>query len=113
MKNKINYNKENNLNYQLRTIADDYEIFIVILILVICGVIICDEFGGKDDLENAMFAMKSGVNVIASMHSLDVNDFLNKPCSKELIQSGVFEYGDYRDRTDDLLHAMQALSHLS
>ena len=55
-------------------------------------VIICDEFGGKDDLEDAMFAMKSGVNVIASMHSLDVNDFLNKPCSKELIQSGVFEY---------------------
>ena len=44
IENKQNINKENNLNYQLRTIVDDYEIFIVILILIVCSTIICGEF---------------------------------------------------------------------
>ena len=39
-----NINKQNNLNYQLRTIIEDYEIFIIILILIVCSSIICDEF---------------------------------------------------------------------
>lgn len=42
--NKQNINKENNLNYQLRTIVDDYEFFIVVLIFIICATTICDEF---------------------------------------------------------------------
>lgn len=41
---KQNINKQNTLNYQLRTIIEDYEIFIVILILMISSTIICDEF---------------------------------------------------------------------
>ena len=44
IENKQNVNKVNNLNYQLRTIVDDYEIFIVILILIVCSTIICEEF---------------------------------------------------------------------
>ena len=44
IENKININKQNTLNYQLRTIIEDYEIFIVILILIISSTIICDEF---------------------------------------------------------------------
>ena len=44
IENKQNINKENNLNYQLWTIVDDYEIFIVILILIVCSTIICEEF---------------------------------------------------------------------
>lgn len=39
-----NINKQNNLNYQLRTIVEDYEIFFVILILILSGTIFCDEF---------------------------------------------------------------------
>ena len=44
LKNKINYNKQNNLNYQLRTIVDDYEIFIIVIILIIASGIMADEF---------------------------------------------------------------------
>ena len=42
--NKINYNKQNNLSYQLRTIIDDYEIFIIIAILIVASSIVAEEF---------------------------------------------------------------------
>lgn len=41
--NKQNYNKQNNLSYQLRTIVDDYEIFVVIIILIIASTIVAEE----------------------------------------------------------------------
>lgn len=44
LEHEVNINKENNLNYQLRTIVEDYEIFIVLLILMISGTILTDEF---------------------------------------------------------------------
>lgn len=44
IENKQNINKQNNLNYQLRTILEDYEIFIIMLVLIVCSTIICDEF---------------------------------------------------------------------
>ena len=44
LKTKQNINKENTLNYELRTISEDYELFIVILILMISSTIICEEF---------------------------------------------------------------------
>lgn len=44
VENKLNINKQNNLSFQLRTIVEDYEIFIVMLVLIVSGVIICDEF---------------------------------------------------------------------
>jgi len=44
MKKQLNINKQNNLNYQLRTIVEDYEIFIVMLILIVSTTIICEEF---------------------------------------------------------------------
>lgn len=44
LNNKQNVNKQNNLNYQLRTIVEDYEIFIIILLLIVSSTIICDEF---------------------------------------------------------------------
>lgn len=42
--NKINIDKVNTLNYQLRTIVDDYEFFIILIILVVSGILICEEF---------------------------------------------------------------------
>ena len=45
LKTKQNINKENTVNNQLRTIAEDYEIFLVILILITSSAIICEEFG--------------------------------------------------------------------
>ena len=44
IENHQNINQQNNLNYQLRTIIEDYEIFIIMLILIICSILICDEF---------------------------------------------------------------------
>ena len=44
LENKQNYNKQNNLNYQLRTIVDDYEIFIIIIVLLTAGTIVAEEF---------------------------------------------------------------------
>lgn len=44
IENKQNINKQNNLNHQLRTIVEDYELFIVMLILIVSSTIICDEF---------------------------------------------------------------------
>ncbi len=44
IEHQTNINKQNNLNYQLRTIVEDYEIFIVIIILMITGTVLCEEF---------------------------------------------------------------------
>ncbi|MEE3342935.1 MAG: ABC transporter permease [Bacilli bacterium] len=41
---KINVNKVNTLNYQLRTIADDYELFIVLIIIISSSILISEEF---------------------------------------------------------------------
>jgi len=37
-------NKPNTLNYNLRTIVEDYEIFLVIIILMVASTMICEEF---------------------------------------------------------------------
>lgn len=42
--NKTNVNKVNTLNYQLRNIVDDYELFIVLIILITVSIIIGEEF---------------------------------------------------------------------
>ena len=44
IENKQNINKQNTLNYQLRTILEDYEIFIIMLVLIVSSIVICDEF---------------------------------------------------------------------
>lgn len=44
IKNKQNINKQNTLNYQLRTIVDDYELFIIIIILISASILIGEEF---------------------------------------------------------------------
>ena len=41
---KQNINQENSLNYQLRTLTEDYELFLIILILIIASNTICEEF---------------------------------------------------------------------
>ena len=61
-------------------------------------IIICDEFGGKEDFESAMFAMKSGCNIIASMHAFDFDDFISKPGTKEIIDSGIFKHFIFLNR---------------
>lgn len=61
-------------------------------------IIVCDEFGGEEDFESAMFAMKSGCNIIASMHAFDFDDFISKPGTKEIIDSGIFKHFIFLNR---------------
>ena len=42
---KENIDKENTAAYQLRTITDDYDLFLVVLIFMVSSGIICEEFG--------------------------------------------------------------------
>ncbi len=41
---KVNIHKQNTLNYQLRTIVDDYELFIIIAILMTVSILVGEEF---------------------------------------------------------------------
>lgn len=55
-------------------------------------VIICDEFGGTEDIEASLYAMKSGVCIIASMHCSGPEELLTKKeftCFKD---NGIFEW---------------------
>lgn len=61
-------------------------------------VIVCDEFGGAEDVKSAEYAMKSGVFIIASAHALDKEDFISKPFSKETVKSGIFRYFIFLDK---------------
>ena len=44
IENKVNVHKQNTLNYQLRTIVDDYELFVIIVILMVSSILIGEEF---------------------------------------------------------------------
>lgn len=44
IENKQNVDKVNELNYQLRSIVDDYELFIIIIILIVASILIGEEF---------------------------------------------------------------------
>ncbi len=70
------FTKTDGIKIAARTMSPDY--------------IICDEFGDENDICSALYAMKSGVYIAASMHAADEKDFLNKPFSKNLISSMIF-----------------------
>ncbi|MBR2040796.1 MAG: stage III sporulation protein AA [Oscillospiraceae bacterium] len=68
--------KSDGISIAARTMAPEY--------------IICDEFGDEKDISSSLYAMKSGVKIIASMHALDFEDFLKKPLSQKIAESGIF-----------------------
>lgn len=53
-------------------------------------IIVCDEFGDENDISSALFAMKSGVKIVASIHAFDKNDLVTKPFLKNIIETGIF-----------------------
>ena len=44
LKHKTNINKENTTSYALRTILEDYELFFVIIVIIVIHMLICEEF---------------------------------------------------------------------
>lgn len=76
--------KKDGISFASRSLAPDY--------------IICDEFGGEDEINEALGAMKSGAVVIATMHAFDRKDFIGKPVFSSLIKSGIFSHFVFLDK---------------
>jgi stage III sporulation protein AA len=55
-------------------------------------VIICDEIGGLEDTESILNAQNSGVPFIATTHAGSVNQLMNKPNIKTLVEGNIFSY---------------------
>ena len=55
------------------------------------NIIICDEIGTNEEALAIKSALNSGVKIIATIHAFGVDDFLKKPQSMALINSGAFE----------------------
>lgn len=54
--------------------------------------IVCDEIGTKNDTKALDYAINSGVNIIATMHSSSIDDAFKKPYMKELFSRNAFDY---------------------
>lgn len=54
-------------------------------------VIVLDELITAEDIEALNFAIGSGVKIISTTHSKDINDLSRKPFFREILKMGVFE----------------------
>lgn len=54
-------------------------------------VIICDEIGTLKDVESIMMAMNSGVKVITTIHGYGIEDLINRPVFKDILDNKVFD----------------------
>lgn len=54
-------------------------------------VLVCDEIGSKEDLKALCYAINSGVKIIASCHSTDINEAIIKPVISKLIKMKAFD----------------------
>lgn len=55
------------------------------------NIIVTDELGQKEDVDAVMYAVNSGVKIIASVHSENIESFAKKPNFEELIINKVFK----------------------
>ncbi len=63
-------------------------------------VLALDEIGGKEDVEAIAYAIKCGVNIIATVHAGSVEELLTKPVMNEMLKEGVFEKFIFMERKD-------------
>lgn len=54
--------------------------------------IVCDEIGTAEDAEALDYAINSGVKIIATMHSGNIDDIFKKPHMKDLFSRNAFDY---------------------
>ena len=55
------------------------------------NLIVTDELGQKEDVDAVMFAVNSGVSILASVHSDSIESFLQKPHFEEIIKNKIFK----------------------
>lgn len=70
-------------------------------------IIVCDEFGSDEDIENSMFAMKSGADIVASMHASDPEDFVKKTYAKLILDKNIFRYFIFMNRQRKIYKIME------
>ena len=63
-------------------------------------VLALDEIGGTEDIEAITYAMKCGVNIIATVHAGSVGEVLKKPAMKEILKEGFFEKFIFMEKKD-------------
>lgn len=86
--------KNDGIAIAVRSMAPDY--------------IICDEFSGERDINSALYAMKSGVDIIASIHAFDKNDLRTKPMLKNIIKSGIFEHVVFLNKKCEIYNVIKS-----
>ena len=91
LENRLNINKENSVNYMLRTISSDYEIFLVILIFVICSISICEEFQ-KGTIKLVLIKPYSRGKILLSKYFASIIMFVISVLVLTVLQLGVGIY---------------------
>ena len=61
-------------------------------------VIVCDEFCDENDVLSAIYAMKSGAEIVASMHAFDKDEFVLKPVVKKFFEHKIFSHFVFLDK---------------
>lgn len=55
------------------------------------NIIVTDELGQKEDVDAVIYAINSGVSILASVHSDSIDSFLKKPFFEEIIKTKAFK----------------------
>lgn len=63
-------------------------------------VLALDEIGGVEDIESIAYAIKCGVNIIATVHAGNKDELLNKPFMEKLLNEKVFEKFIFMERQE-------------
>lgn len=71
-------------------------------------ILICDEFGGDEDVSASLFAMKCGVKVAASAHAESLLEIAEKPVLKKLIEEKVFGHIVFLDKPGEIKEIIEA-----
>ncbi len=55
------------------------------------NLIVTDELGQKEDIDAVIYAVNSGVSILASVHSDSIESFVKKPHFEEIIKNKIFK----------------------
>lgn len=71
-------------------------------------IIVCDEFGGDEDVFASLYAMKSGVIMAASMHAFGEDELIKKKSFIETVEAGIFKWVVFMDKSCSVQKILRA-----